>query len=424
MKIQKLFLLLIFSLSPFLFPLAFALPFQEPVAGSYQCFIAGEDPFNVNTQDAGAILELNSETYTLITASATEQGSVLFEEFPNEGMEDIFQSGSNINLQPSSGGEVYGGMFLADWQGGMYVIIKNNNDLWIRCETLGADIAAAFENAGVTLADSDEEVATEETSDEPEAVSEPSNPEDELLPVTTTAPPPPAGAGGLTGLYIDWTLRQTSASVMGSDGMPFYQVDTLPPEYMYFLPNGYVYRGIYDWSYEDLDCKRVKKNGTPLCDTYVINGNSIAFGNGDTFSFAKDGNDLVIDDVPWYFELPVPEGFTLDGSFENTSGYGGISVGSSFYTFHPDGTFESDSFGAVIYSTPETASSAPGIESTQTSISGYSEGPSGTGTYSIRGNTIEFTYANGSKVKYLFNYSTTDAGQVDSIWLDGAVYWQ
>ncbi len=423
MQHPKLFLLLTFYLSLFCF--SYALPFQEPIAGSYTCFASETDMFDVNAKDIGATLELiDAQTYRFTTTSATEEGTVSSSTFENgdAAFDALWQGGSSIAMQPDSGSEPYGGGFLVDWQGSMYVLIQNNNNLWIRCESADAHIASVFENTGTSP---DEEVASEqETSDEQETVSEPSNPEDELLPATTTAPPPPTGAGGLSGLYIDWTLRQTTASVLGSDGMPFFQVETLPPKYMYFLPDGYVYRDIYDWSYEDLDCTRVKKDGTPLCNTYVISGNTITFGSGETFSFSRDNDDLVIDSVSWYFEQPTPQGFTLEGSFEHTSGNAGISVGSSFYTFYPDGGFESDSFAAVVYTGPETASPEAGVESTQTSVTSYSENPTSTGTYAIRGNTIELTYADGSTVKYVFNYSTTDAGQVDSIWLDGAVYWQ
>jgi hypothetical protein len=37
-------------------------------------------------------------------------------------------------------------MFTVDKEGGMYVFIQNNNGVWIRCESQGADIAAAFES--------------------------------------------------------------------------------------------------------------------------------------------------------------------------------------------------------------------------------------------------------------------------------------
>lgn len=414
MQHPKLSLLLTFYF--LLFTFSYALPFQEPVAGNYTCFASETDMFDVNAKDVEATLELiDAQTYRFTTTSATEEGTVISTTFENgdAAFDALWQGGSSIAMQPDSGSEPYGGGFLVDWQGGMYVLIKNNNELWIRCQSEDADVASVFETT----------TPEQETSSEQDS-SKQGSLEEELLPATTTAPPPPTGASGLSGLYIDWTLRQTSATVMGSDGMPFYQVDTLPPEYMYFLPDGYVYRGIYAWSYEDLDCSRVKKDGTPLCDTYVIANNSITFGNGETFSFAKDGNDLVIDRVPWYFEEPAPQGFTLEGSFEHTSGNAGISVGSSFYTFYPNGRFESDSFGAVVYTGPETASPESGIESTQTSVTGYNETPTSTGTYAIRGNTIELTYADGNMVKYVFNYSTTDTGQVDSIWLDGAVYWQ
>jgi hypothetical protein len=423
MRHPKLFLLLTLYLS--LFTCAYALPFQEPVAGNYTCFASETDMFDVNAKDIGATLELiDAQTYRFTTTSATEEGTVSSSTFENgdAAFDALWQGGSSIAMQPDSGSEPYGGGFLVDWQGGMYVLIKNNNGLWIRCQSEGADVASVFETT--TSEETTQQAATEQETSSEQDSSKQGSLEDQLLPATTTAPPPPTGAGGLSGLYIDWTLHQTTASVLGSDGMPFFQVNTLPPEYMYFLADGYVYRGIYDWSYEDLDCTRVKKDGTPLCDTYVMSGNTITFGNSETFSFSRDNDDLVIDSVSWYFEQPTPEGFTLEGSFEHTSGNAGISVGSSFYTFYPDGGFESDSFAAVVYTGPETASPEAGVESTQTSVTSYSENPTSTGAYAIRGNTIEFTYANGSAVKYVFNYSTTDTGKVDSIWLDGAVYWQ
>jgi hypothetical protein len=547
----KLFFLLF--LSSFLLPLAFALPFQEPIPGSYQCFIAGQDPFAAEVKDAGARLELRPDkTYTLATASASENGTFTTQSMEDEkDMTQLFQSGVGIELYPQSGSAAYGGMFIIDKQGGLHTLVQNSGGVWIRCQSEGADLIAALHTVFEEQAIINETEVRAETSGrvpkltpmnavsqgtyqcyysyddyntdtgahEPEPFkelfklelfsnnqyictsdgsadgcddvredntfeikpdgtftwlagdmeiyyndqisrygqdtngiptlimykeeediftpnydyhvykcprtgdvtstppSEQGTAEFQLLPDTIKAPQPPAGAGGLSGLYIDFTVRQTMTSVMGSGGMPFLQVDVQPPEYLYFLPNGYVYRGIYDWSYEDLDCTRMKKDGTPLCDTYMITDNGITFGSeGKTLPFSKDGYNISIDSVDWQYQTPV-ETLALEGTFEHTGGYGGISLSSSFYTFFPDGTFTIDRSSSVAYSTAEVAG-------TQTSVSAYNQDATTTGTYSVRGNTIKFTFGDGHEEKRVFNYTLTDTGQVDGIYLNGTIYWK
>jgi hypothetical protein len=71
MRHPKLFLLLTAYLS--LLCSSYALPFQEPVAGSYTCFASETDMFDVNAKDIGATLELiDAQTYRFTTSSATE----------------------------------------------------------------------------------------------------------------------------------------------------------------------------------------------------------------------------------------------------------------------------------------------------------------------------------------------------------------
>ncbi len=531
----------------------FALPFQEPVPGNYPCFIAGDDPFNANAQDAGARLEIKANaTYTFVTTNATENGSfqtVSLED--NTTMTQLFRSGVELNLTPESGSGAYNGSFIIDKQGSLYVLVLNNGGVWIRCQSEGADINAAIKLAAQSIAEAN---ATQESAEasgqvprltpmnalaqgtyqcyysyddyntdtgahEPEpfeesftlelfasnqyictsdfgadgcddigedntfelnpdgnftwlggdmeiyyddqisrygqdvngiptfvmyeedddpftgnwvyhtfkcprigdttstAPSEQGTAEFQLLPVTIKAPQPPAGAGGLSGLYIDFTVNSRIVPTLGPDGMMTTQMEFDPPSYFYFLPNGYVYRGIYDWSYEDLDCTRMLKDGTPLCDTYVITETGITFGSeGTTKPFSKDGFNIVIDGVTNTYQTPV-DSLALQGVFENTDGSGGISISSTFYEFFPDGTFKVDRSSAISYTSPETAGY-------QTTVSGYNEDPTSTGKYAVRGNTIEFTYADGSTEKAVFNYDITDTGQVDSIWLNGTVYWK
>jgi hypothetical protein len=550
---SKLFFLLCLFLSPFLSPLAFALPFQEPIPGNYQCFIAGDDPFGANVQDAGARLEIKpNATYTFVTTNATENGSFQTISLENDTeMTQLFRSGVELTLTPSSGSGAYYGSFIIDKQGSLYVLVQNNNGVWIRCQSEGADIRASLQLVFEDIAAANETQASAEASGrvpnlapmnavaqgtyqcsysyddynidtgahEPEpfeevlklelfegnqyvctsngdadgcddigednifelkpdggftwlggdmeiyyddwisrygqdangiptfvmyeedddvftgnwlyhvfkcprigdttstAPSEQGTAEFQLLPATIKAPQPPTGAGGLSGLYIDFTMNSRIVPVLGNNGMMTTQMEFDPPNYFYFLPDGYVYRGIYDWSYEDIDCTRMLKDGTPLCDTYVISDNGITFGSeGTTKPFSKDGFNIVIDGVTHTYQTPV-DSLALQGVFENTDGSGGISISSTFYEFFPDGTFKVDRSSAISYTSPETAGY-------QTTVSGYNEDPTSTGKYAVRGNTIEFTYADSSVQKAVFNYDITDTGQVDSVWINGTVYWK
>ncbi|MGL4611772.1 MAG: hypothetical protein ACRCYY_19190 [Trueperaceae bacterium] len=533
--------------------MAFALPFQEPIPGVYQCFSVQGNPFLDEAQDAGARLEIGvNGTYSFTTTSATENGTFQIASLEDDTeLTPLFRSGVELTLTPSSGSSAYYGMFIIDKQGSLYVLVQNNNSVWIRCQSEDADITEAvrlameeIQEANATQesaeasgrvpkllpmnavaqgtyqcfysyddydtdtgahipepfeeffklelfegnqyvctsngdADGCDDISEENTfelkpdggftwlggdmeiyyddqisrygqdangiptlvmyeeDDDPftgnwlyhvfkcsrigdttsTAPSEQGTAEYQLLPATIKAPQPPAGAGGLSGLYIDFTVNQTIMPTIGPDGMMTTQFEIDPPNYFYFLPNGYVYRGVYEWSYEDLDCTRMLKDGTPLCDTYVATDNGITFGSeGTTKPFGKDGFNIVIDGVTHEYQTPV-DSLALQGVFENTDGSGGISISSTFYEFFPDGTFKVDRSSALSYTSPETAGY-------QTTVSGYNEDPTSTGKYSIRGNTIEFTYADGSTEKFVFNYTLTDTGKVDSVWINGTVYWQ
>ena len=129
--------------------LVYALPLQEPITGIYQCYSSPTDPFDVNAQAIGATLEFpTSQTYRFVTASATEEGNVSSSEFVNaEDIENIFQSGSTLVLQPNTSSTAYEGSFFVDFLGKAYIMIANNNNLWIRCDSPGASLAATLEAA-------------------------------------------------------------------------------------------------------------------------------------------------------------------------------------------------------------------------------------------------------------------------------------
>jgi hypothetical protein len=156
---------------------SFALPFQDPIPGSYQCFSSQVGPFEENIEDIGAILEFtNATTYRFTTSSATEEGTVSSYTF--ESSEEIFdalwQGASILNLQPSSGSTAYEGAFFVDNLGASYIIIQNNNGFYIRCQSDDADIAATFENST-------------STAQTPTAENEPSQETTSTATVTTTS---------------------------------------------------------------------------------------------------------------------------------------------------------------------------------------------------------------------------------------------
>jgi hypothetical protein len=127
--------------------ISYALPFQAPVPGNYQCVSSEESPFDANAQDTGATLTINADgSYTFTTSSASENGSVQANEETAKELEQLFQNGSTLSLQPSSGSTAYEGLFATDKQGGMYVFVFTNTTT-LRCQSPGADIASAFDLA-------------------------------------------------------------------------------------------------------------------------------------------------------------------------------------------------------------------------------------------------------------------------------------
>jgi hypothetical protein len=139
----------LFALFSFLYSVAFALPFQEPTVGVYNCY-SSPDPFDLNAPSINATLEFFADqTYRFTTASATEEGmmnSVLYEG-NSEDLENLFQSGSSLALRPSSSNTIYPGNFYVDYLGKGYVVIANNNNVMIRCDLEGASLGGAIQVA-------------------------------------------------------------------------------------------------------------------------------------------------------------------------------------------------------------------------------------------------------------------------------------
>jgi hypothetical protein len=394
------FLLLIFTLYSSLFTLAFALPFQAPVPGVYQCFAAGTNPFDVTAPDTGATLEILADaTYILKTPGGSEQGFLEIQETAD--FEDFFESGSSVDFVPNNSDTYYFGYFFVDSLGGMYVLVTLTDGSYLRCESPNANIAATNESI----------------FPETELPDIPLTPEDELLPATTKAPLPPAGAGGLSGFYMyedtEGEYVPTFANNVASGYFEYHH------EYLYFMPDGYVYPGIYQWSYEALDCSRVVNladlglENAPLCDTYVVSGDTITFSSRNSpRSFYKDGSDLVIDGQLFKYQPPA-DGLKFDGRFLFAF-FDGYTLDEAYYTFSKDSTFKAEASSA----NNATAS----VGGTTTYSSSYSETSVIFGAYAIRGNTIEFIYQDGRTVKKVFSFEKDSLGNVAYIYINGTIY--
>jgi hypothetical protein len=172
LELEKPFLkskLLLFLLSSLFLPLAFALPLQAPLPGIYQCFSSSEGPFEATVDDINATLEFPTpQTYRFTTASASEEGTVssfVLETTDNTDddatLTALWQGGSVLQLQPSSGSAPYVGAFFVDNLGHSYAIVQNNNGIYIRCESDGADIVATFDQATSAKLPGTAEPATE-----------------------------------------------------------------------------------------------------------------------------------------------------------------------------------------------------------------------------------------------------------------------
>jgi hypothetical protein len=226
-----------------------------------------------------------------------------------------------------------------------------------------------------------------------------SNPASDNPLSTQPATTPPAGAGGLAGLYKYYSSEGT----VYPDGT----VVPDPPVYWYFFPDGYVYKGVL--GHEAVNCASSFIEG---CDTYSVSGGTISFGDGQTSSLSQSGETLLIDDQEWTFV--EPESFTLEGSYESTSGSSagfGADASASLSTttiiFRDDGTFSLEGASSVVTSVPV----APG-ESTSSSSQG---------NYLIRDNNILLSYSDGRVEVLAFDYSESPEEGVYGVYVGGTL---
>jgi hypothetical protein len=254
-----------------------------------------------------------------------------------------------------------------------------------------------------------------------QAISEPtaSEPNNPLATPTQTTPntqpttPPSTDATMLSGLYSNY---DTGATFDGTGTGSFVANG---PDYWYFFPDGYVYKG--DLAHQTIDCTTATNDdGTPLCDTYVIAADMITFGDGKTRSFINTEKRLEIDGNTWFYS--PPESFTLEGSYEAVSGGGVVSLNISTINFLDDGTFSWGSATGINITDEQEVGTPDGTETTTTSVTNFDES-SKSGTYVIADNSVTLTYSDGTVKNYVFDYFEDDEGFVDGVYIGGRLYY-
>ena len=226
-------------------------------------------------------------------------------------------------------------------------------------------------------------------------------------PTSPDSLPVTVGDGGLSGLYGRIKTRVRVAAVPGGGYLESY---TRP---YFFFPTGHYTDTIPQEGYERLDCLQATPDVRQRCGTYRIAGDMFQFDQQPPVPFsqgtrAQDGTPTLKIGKDTFFLIPPAQDLRLNGHFGKTVGASTgqpgasiTSVGSSGYTFTPDGRFTS-SHGAMI--------SAPGMV-------GASNSPRSTGTYTIEGYTLELQFDDGRVQRHVFWVNTTN-----SVFIDGQLW--
>jgi hypothetical protein len=187
--------------------------------------------------------------------------------------------------------------------------------------------------------------------------------------------PPAPGKGGLSGIYLG-VKRQLVAPGPGSGVQ--HGITWLPErDWLTFFPDGRVYAAL---PVQGLGVPFVWDCGTDdaWCPTYSVRGSDLrvtwATGFEKRFTRQKDGalRHQGVDYVP----LAPLTGVVLEGRYAAV----GNEYREGFIVFREDGTFQEQGFTRDLMLTP-------------------SEHQGGAGAYSVRANTLELRYADGSVVR-------------------------
>lgn len=192
----------------------------------------------------------------------------------------------------------------------------------------------------------------------------------------------------------------------------YYYMFLTGGRYCYGLPRG----GMLD----DFDVANAERANVK-CGTYKIVADQIQLYmpglETQRYKFASHGKTFEMAGTTYYRVTPA-DGLRLDGAYSNSRytnksssvSNGGVS-GESFIRFSRDGKFTEKGFTGFTSSTGGVA--ATGSRST-----------SGSGTYTIHGNTLEALYSDGNRKRATFfvDPQLTGESYPEVIWIDGGAY--
>ena len=165
--------------------------------------------------------------------------------------------------------------------------------------------------------------------------------------------------------------------------------------YRTFLPGRYVYSGTPAGGTDVFGLAQARAGDPRELGSYALNGGTLAITWGgdarvETKTFATKGADLMLDGYKYVALHRYPAGHKLDGRYVTRS-YNSMGVagggtmswgGTGVVVFRPDGTFNYGQSGMAATSAGNGAAASGAAKAS--------------GRYAISGNTITFTFADGS----------------------------
>jgi hypothetical protein len=216
---------------------------------------------------------------------------------------------------------------------------------------------------------------------------------------TTAAPSAPSGDAVQTaGGEARGAAEADDAPSDGPRGT-FFMVDGYGNHHhRTFLPGGLIYSGVPAGGPEVFGAEQARAGDARELGSYTLQNETLVidWGGGEgreTKTFARKGSHVVLDGYT-YEALPrYPKGHRLDGRY-TTRSYNSMGVagggsmawgGSATVVFRTDGTFD---HGRAGFATTNTTTAGTGVSS--------SGAEHAQGRYTIDGNTITFTFSDGT----------------------------
>jgi hypothetical protein len=194
--------------------------------------------------------------------------------------------------------------------------------------------------------------------------------------------------------------------------------------YWFFQKNGYVYNDDAEETegLADADCTRTYPSGFPVCQVYIIKGNTIQIGFEKPESFKRLKNTLEIDGDQLRILEPL-DGLKFNNKYESISVQGAVvGTGGSSSTvslaLRKDGRFTRDVDTGFFFGATDTGTSTGNV----TASVGGNSSRSNNGSYKVYGNTIEYKYDDGRVVKQ-FMFLPSSRKDLSFLHIGGRAYW-